>query len=340
MEALKRLTCRVKGQIGVREFMWEMRVARLAECRLEQKAGYDQHTSPLAQNPTILNILIQMKNNGLSNHTVKWTDKALTHLSKHADLNQPEQVKHFIANKQTSNSYKKNLCLAYKKYCDYYKIKWQMPIYKPQPKIIRIPTKAQVEMLIANARRTMSLKLSLSKETGLRPCELCNLKVRDIDLQTRTIYPTTAKHGAPRKLKISNSLLAALENHINTRKLQPHDKLFKDTPEYYGKYYRQMRNNLAEKLCKPELKTIRLYDFRHYFATMLYAKTRDILFVKQQMGHKKIETTLIYTQLLNLNDDEWTCKTATNVKQSTELIEAGFEYVTDQDGLKLYRKRK
>ncbi len=46
MEALKRLTCRVEGQIGVREFLWETRVARLAECRLEQKAGYDQHTSP------------------------------------------------------------------------------------------------------------------------------------------------------------------------------------------------------------------------------------------------------------------------------------------------------
>ena len=73
---------------------------------------------------------------------------------------------------------------------------------------------------------------------------------------------------------------------------------------------------------------------------MLYAKTRDILLVKQQMGHKKIETTLIYTQLLNLNDDEWTCKAATTVKQSTELIEAGFEYVTEQDGLKLFRKRK
>ena len=45
MEALKRLTCRVEGQIGVREFLWETRVARLAECRLEQKAGYDQLTS-------------------------------------------------------------------------------------------------------------------------------------------------------------------------------------------------------------------------------------------------------------------------------------------------------
>jgi hypothetical protein len=60
------------------------------------------------------------------------------------------------------------------------------------------------------------------------------------------------------------------------------------------------------------------------------------------MGHKKLETTLIYTQLLNLNDEEWTCKVATNVKDATDLIEAGFEYVTGEynDGGKLFRKRK
>ena len=40
-----------------------------------------------------------MKNDGLSNSTIKTYDKALTYLSKHADLNNPEQVKQFIANK-------------------------------------------------------------------------------------------------------------------------------------------------------------------------------------------------------------------------------------------------
>jgi hypothetical protein len=57
-------------------------------------------------------------------------------------------------------------------------------------------------------------------------------------------------------------------------------------------------------------------------------------------GSQKIETTLIYTQLLNLNDDEWTCKTASNINEATALIEAGFEYVTKIDGTMLFRKRK
>jgi integrase len=281
-----------------------------------------------------------MKSNGKSDYSIQFVDKTLTHLSQHADLSNPESVKQFIASKDVSNGYKKNLCLAYDKYCNYYGTKWTMPSYKPQPKAIRVPTKTQIESLIANARPTISLMLTVSKETGLRPIELCNLKVRDIDFEQRFIYPATAKHGNPRKLKISTNLKVALQKHINKRNLNPKDQLFNASPYNYGKRYRQMRNNLAEKLSKPELRTIRLYDFRHYFATMLYAKTRDILLVKQKLGHRKIENTLIYTQLINLNDDEWTCRASTSVKESTALIEAGFEYVTDQDGLRLFRKRK
>lgn len=102
-----------------------------------------------------------------------------------------------------------------------------------------------------------------------------------------------------------------------------------------------LRNKLAEKLKEPSLKTVRLYDFRHYFATNLYDRTKDILLVKQQMGHKKIETTLIYTRLLQFEKDEnYTCKVAQTVEQATELIESGFEYITEMNGLKLFRKRK
>jgi len=288
-----------------------------------------------------LNVLIKMKNNGKADSTIKFVDKALTRIAQHADLDKPEEVKRLIANLQTADSYKRNLSFAYNLYCDYYKIQWEKPIYYQEPKSIRIPTTAQLDMLIANSGKIMTAKLTLSKETGLRPVEICNLRVKDIDLEQKTVYPTTAKHGASRALKISNSLQAILKAHIDEHKLNPTDKLFKGDSSNYGKHYRLHRNQLAERLHKPELKNVRLYDFRHYFATRLYAKTKDILLVKQQMGHKKIETTLVYTQLLNINEeDEYTCKVAQNVEQATELIENGFEYVTEMDGVKLFRKRK
>jgi integrase len=281
-----------------------------------------------------------MRNSGKSDYSIRFVDKSLTYIAKHCNLNEPEKVKHFIANLKASNGYKKNLCLAYNKYCKHYQIQWEMPLYIPEAKTIRIPTHEKIEMLIAGAGQVLSPKLQISKETGLRPVELCRLRVKDIDLGRRLIYPTTAKHGSARKLKISSNLQATLQNYVSMNKLNLNDKLLKDTAENYGKHYRMMRNSLAKKLNDTSFKNIRLYDFRHHYATNLYAKTRDILLVMNQMGHRQIKTTMIYTQLLNLNEDEWICKTATNIKDATTLIEAGFEYVTEIDGTKLFKKRK
>jgi len=89
------------------------------------------------------------------------------------------------------------------------------------------------------------------------------------------------------------------------------------------------------------IQQIRLYDFRHFKATMEYHKTRDLLHVKALLGHKDLRTTLRYTQLLEtLETEEYHCKTATNIKEATQLIENGFTYVTEIDGTKLFRKRK
>ncbi len=55
---------------------------------------------------------------------------------------------------------------------------------------------------------------------------------------------------------------------------------------------------------------------------------------------RNINNTLIYTQLVDFQDDDYPVKIAGNVEEDKELIEAGFEYVTDRDCLKIYRKRK
>ncbi len=76
---------------------------------------------------------------------------------------------------------------------------------------------------------------------------------------------------------------------------------------------------------------------------MLYHKTKDILLVKQQLGHKSINNTLIYIDLeatLFNTKDEYTSRASKTVEEDMQLIDAGFEYVTERDGLKIFRKRK
>ena len=94
------------------------------------------------------------------------------------------------------------------------------------------------------------------------------------------------------------------------------------------------------KLENPRINRITFHTFRHWKATMEYHKTKDILHVMRMLGHKNIKNTLIYTQLVTFQNDDYTCKVAVNIKEAEELIEAGYEYVCEMDSQKLFRKRK
>ena len=61
--------------------------------------------------------------------------------------------------------------------------------------------------------------------------------------------------------------------------------------------FSQQRKRIAKKLQNPRLQRITFHTFRHWKATMEYHRTKDNLYVKQVLGHKRIENTLIYVQL-------------------------------------------
>ena len=69
-------------------------------------------------------------------------------------------------------------------------------------------------------------------------------------------------------------------------------------------------------------------------------RARDILHVKQLLGHKSINNTLIYTHLVTFESDEFHVKTASTLKEACELAEAGFDYFTTIDDVQIFRKRK
>jgi hypothetical protein len=73
---------------------------------------------------------------------------------------------------------------------------------------------------------------------------------------------------------------------------------------------------------------------------MEYHRTKDILHVMQLLGHKNMNNTLIFTELINFESDEFHVRVAKNLEEDKELVEAGFDYVTERDGAKIYRKRK
>ena len=169
------------------------------------------------------------------------------------------------------------------------------------------------------------------------PYELHNVKLRDIDLERGILSIRGYKGHASRTFKLKSETVAMLKWYVNTfRDKKP---LFPN-PRAINVAWRRYRKRASEKFQDSSILTIRLYDLRHYYATMLYHKTRDILLVKSKLGHKRIETTLIYTQLIDFKGEEYYSAIAKTVKEARALIEEGYEYVCEIEGVKLFRKRK
>jgi hypothetical protein len=64
----------------------------------------------------------------------------------------------------------------------------------------------------------------------------------------------------------------------------------------------------------------------------------------QTLGHKNIKNTLLYTQLVSVEEDKgFICKIAKTPMEAVALIEDGFELhcsYGENDEIKLFRKRK
>jgi integrase len=281
-----------------------------------------------------------MKKDGKADSTIETAVARLTRLTKLCNINDPEQVKTTLATLSWKNSSKNNVAQIYTYFLRYLGKKWTPPKYTEDNELPFIPTEEEIDSLISAGQPRTATLLQLLKETGARIGEINKLLWIHIDTQRKTIHITAVKGSNSRILPISNKLIAMLN-----RLPRLNDKVFQPTSHGLRTTFEALRKRTATKLDNPRLKRIHFHTFRHWKATMEYHKTKDIMHVKTMLGHKSIESTMVYINLeqaLFLSDsDEWTCKATTDDNEATQLIEAGFEYVmTTPSGLMQFRKRK
>jgi glycine/serine hydroxymethyltransferase len=60
-----------------------------------------------------------------------------------------------------------------------------------------------------------------------------------------------------------------------------------------------------------------------------YHKSKNILRVKGKLGHKSINSTIIYKYLIDFEAEEYTSRVVKNIEETQKLVDAGFEYVCD-----------
>jgi integrase len=268
--------------------------------------------------------------------TAKTYVKRLKILAKIGNLDCPEKIKNLICTYQCSESFKELLANAYDYYVWYRGLSWSKPKFTKEDKPIFVPLESELDQLISKARFKLSVFLELLKETGADSGEAWKLRWIDVNSENMTVDVTPTKNHNARTLPVSSHLLSRL-----LRLKHENERVFAcKSLDDFRRRYEDMKNALSVKLNNPRIKQIAFRSFRHWKATNEYWKTKDILHVKWLLGHKRIENTLIYTHLVKFGKDDYVCKAAKSVQEASMLIENGFEYVTEMEGVKLFRKQK
>ena len=313
------------------------------ESRNEERATGATETTKAGMRGKIIKLAWWMKKQGYSEETVRLHVSALrTLLARGADLFNTDSVKELIAKQNWSDTRRRNVINAYTVFLKLNGLHWEKPKCKVVQKIPFIPSEQELDVLIAGSGRKISTFLQLLKETAMRAGEARKLKWTDIDFDRRIVTLNNPEKGSkPRIWKVTEKLIGMLKN-------LPRDNqnVFGNTTYDSLKQTLQLtRKRLANKLQNPRLLRITFHTFRHWKATMLYHQTKDPYYVKEFLGHRSIKNTEIYITIEHAifsesSDDEFIVKVANNPEEIKTLLEAGFQYVCEKDGMLFFRKRK
>jgi integrase/recombinase XerD len=178
---------------------------------------------------------------------------------------------------------------------------------KPERALPKILSRTQVNQLIAAPgpksllyTRDVAI-LELLYASGLRASELCDLKLRDVNLQVGCVR-ALGKGMKERVVPMGQYALEAIGRYLadcrpKLDKVPPSDRLFLSrTGKPLDRVALWM---LVEKYGRTSgiLKSISPHVLRHCFASHLLGGGADLRVVQELLGHSDIATTQIYTHV-------------------------------------------
>jgi integrase len=263
-----------------------------------------------------------------------------TMLNNNINLDNPEEVKLFIARRKSwSDGHKIIAVYAYNDYAKMKNIQWTPPQYERQETLPFIPIEKELDALIYGTAKKMSTALQALKETGFRIGELWQCKWTDLDEEKSTLKCKPEKKGKPREIRISAKLISRLNTLPRTN-----EYIFGNTPLNGFRWsFDKQKTALAKKLNNPRLKQIHFHTFRHYYATRLYNETKSILEAQSKLGHRRIDSTMVYTHIVEFDEESqnYHHAIARDEKEAGELIDNGWTYIcTTPQNIMMFRKRK
>lgn len=199
-------------------------------------------------------------------------------------------------------------------------------------------TETEIQRLLPHLRGVNGLVLKLLYGTGMRVMEGLRLRVHDIDLEAGEITVREGKGGKDRKTMLPESLKAELRQHLVQRAILHAEDLATGHADVelpnaiHRKYphaarqlgwqwvfatptYNKSREGIIrrhhvhdsciQKSMKAAVRAAGIskpatpHTLRHSFATHLLRSRTDIRTIQELLGHANVETTMIYTHVLN-----------------------------------------
>lgn len=203
----------------------------------------------------------------------------------------------------------------------------------------------EVKNIITNTKDIYQTMLKLMYGCGLRMSELLNLRIKDIDFSFNKVYIWNSKsqkdRTVPLPINIKEEILIqirkvkeihsldikdgygsvelpfAMEKKSPKAKFEtkwqyifPMQKVSKDPRSEIIRRYHILEKTFSRNIknavnqCNID-KRVSAHTFRHSYATHLLQHGTDIRSIQELLGHKSIETTMIYTHVVKeLNKDE------------------------------------
>ncbi len=236
---------------------------------------------------------------GLSPVTISGHTKAIERIAKKIELNR-ENTENFVFSLYQSNfsySHKANQVKSLEYWFEFL----GQSIYfarqrKPKPLIKQTLTEAEVTKLLFCCRNIREKTIvALLAYSGIRPKELKNIKLGDIDFGNNELRVVEGKGLKDGVVYFSASCNKLLMEYLQSFPKNPEQYLFMsfDGQRQFSQYaLRKLLKVLA--LRAGMTKRVYPYLLRHTLATVMINRGSDIFTIKNQLRHSLIETTLLY----------------------------------------------
>ncbi|MHC4082630.1 MAG: integron integrase [Planctomycetota bacterium] len=199
-------------------------------------------------------------------------------------------------------------------------------------------TRTEVKAILSNLQGIPRLMVLLLYGSGLRLMECVRLRVQDIDFETNQIAVRSGKGGKDRITVLPTVVKEELARHLDRVRAQHEKDLIRgagwaELPDAVGRKYpnagrewawqwvfpatrtyvaaetgHRRRHHLHESVLQRAVKEavlkaaigkrVSCHTFRHCYATHLLEDGYDIRTVQKLLGHKRVQTTMVYTHVL------------------------------------------